>query len=398
MGVRAMNPPGDAPRFGIIGTGAMAATMMATLARAGVHVAAVVSQDEGRARRFAEAFGIPDAYGHQHPMLARADIDAVYIANAAAHHRGSAIAALEAGKAVLCEKPLALDTAGGVQVAAAARKADRLCMEGLWTLFLPAYRRFIALAEAESCGAPGHLGAGFGSPEEAGGRLMTPDAGGVLLDRGGYLIALALKTLGPVDRVDAQLDLAPCGIDRHACLQLGHRGGGHSQLSVSFTTPLSNTARLAGPDGAIDLGEPILAAERLAIRPAAPLRRPAPLEAPDLRRRMVQRLRTNPWLRRLHRALPTATSVHLPYGPDPYLPEIRHFLDLMRAGRRDSDVVPLDLSLDILRIIDRAHVDHRRRAFREDRSRDDRISDELVSHDEHHLHQAGDRGARSARH
>ena len=139
------------------------------------------------ADRFAEAFGIPDAYGDQHRMLARADIDAVYIANAAALHRGSAVAALQAGKAVLCEKPLALDSAGGAQVAAAARRADRLCMEGLWTLFLPAYQRFIALAESQSCGAPGHLSAGFGSPEEAGGRLMSPDAGGVLLDRGVYL-------------------------------------------------------------------------------------------------------------------------------------------------------------------------------------------------------------------
>ena len=85
----------------------MAATMMLTFAQAGVRVNAVASHDPQRARRFASTFGIPMATD-LHSLLRSTEVDAVYIANATAEHATTTIAALEAGKPVLCEKPLAL--------------------------------------------------------------------------------------------------------------------------------------------------------------------------------------------------------------------------------------------------------------------------------------------------
>jgi predicted dehydrogenase len=375
----------------------MAAAMMPAFARAGVHVVAVASRESARARRFADVYDIPDAYGDPGQLLCRGDIDAVYVANATVDHAATAIVALQAGKAVLCEKPLALDAQGAARVAAAAREADRLCMEGLWTLFLPAYQRFIALANSEACGIPGHLCATFGSPEPATDRLLAPAAGGVLLDRGGYLIALALRVLGPVEWIDAQLEMSASGVDRHACLQISHSAGGRSQLALSFTTPLSNNARLSGPTGTIELSDPVLAAELVAVRRVRPPRPRPSLEPPDLRRKIMGRLRRIPFVRRLRRALPTAVTEHLPYGADPYLPEIQHFLGLLRSGARESDVVPLRFSLDIARVIDGARMDYRWRLFREGKICENRLSDELIPDDEHHLHPAGNRGARSAR-
>ncbi|SFL93500.1 Gfo/Idh/MocA family protein [Methylorubrum salsuginis] len=390
--------PPDRPRFGVIGTGLMAASMMRTFARAGIPVVAVASRDGARARRFGKAFAVPDADGTLDRLLERRDVEAVYIANATVDHEATALAALEAGKAVLCEKPLALDAAGAARVAAAARRANRLCMEGLWTLFLPGHLRFLSLAEAGACGVPGHLCAEFGSAESATDRLLEPAAGGVLLDRSGYLLALALKALGPVERIDAQVALSPAGIDHHACLQLGHRAGGHSQLALSFKVQLANRARLSGPAGSLELGDRLPAAEWLALRRAGLPRTVRMEAASDPRGRLAGRLRTVPLLRRLHRSLPSGATEHLTYGPDPYLPEVRHFLHLLRTGAGESDVVPLALSLDILRIIDRARAVARSRTppF-EGRSRENRLPDELLPDDEHHVHPAGDRGARTAR-
>jgi hypothetical protein len=79
-----------------------------------------------------------------------------------------------------------------------------------------------------------------------------------------------------------------------------------------------------------------------------------------LRQVLARSLRQNPLLRRLKQALPNARKEHLPYWSNPYLPQLQHFLALLKAGEHESDVVPLDLSLDILRVIDRARMDHRR--------------------------------------
>ena len=85
----------------------------------------------------------------------------------------------------------AIETEGVVK---AARKAQTLCMEGLWTLLLPSYTRFLEVSLQVASGSPSNLVAGFGYPinEKTQGELLAPDRG-AMLDRGVYLIALALK-------------------------------------------------------------------------------------------------------------------------------------------------------------------------------------------------------------
>jgi predicted dehydrogenase len=352
----------DVPRFAVIGTGSMAAAMMSTFGRAGVPVTAVVSRDAERSRRFASAFGIPTAGSDLNSLLHSGAFDAVYIANASAEHATTTIAALEAGKAVLCEKPLALSGNEAEQVAGAARRAGKLCMEGLWISFLPAYRRFVELAHTNPCGRPTHLFADFGYPvsEKALPRLFSPAAGGVLLDRGIYLVALALNVFGPVRRVDALLKVTAHGVDQHASLQLSHHGGGHSQVSASFTSLMSNTAALACSGGLIRLEEPLIGAETVSMRRMAvhDLRQETaqPLGA---RQKLARNLRQRPLLRRLKRAIPNARREYFAYGPDPYLPQLLHFLALLGAGTAESDIVPLELSVSIQHVIDQARSDQR---------------------------------------
>jgi hypothetical protein len=182
----------------------------------------------------------------------------------------------------------------------------------------------------------------------------------VLLDRGVYLIALALKVFGAVERVDARLDVTAQGVDQHASLQLTHRGSGHSQLSASFTALMSNTAGLACSKGVIGLERPLIGTEMVSTLLAAAHQ---PLDSRPrlgMRQALVRSLRQSPVLRRLKQVLPNGRREHLPYGSNRYLPQLLHFLALLKAREHESDVVPLDLSLDILRVIDRARADHRR--------------------------------------
>lgn len=352
------------PKFAVIGTGSMAAAMMQTFARAKVPVIAVSSRDPQRRRQFAKAFNIPQTDDDLATLLRRTDIEAVYIANNSAEHAATTIAALEAGKAVLCEKPLATSVAECERVAHAARKTGNLCVEAIWTLFLPAYRRFLELAHTSACGEPVHLYSAFGYPvsRDASPQLFSRRGGGVLLDRAVYLIALAVKLFGPAEMVDAKLDVTDEGVDHRAALQLSHTGGGQSQISASFTSLLSNIAVVACSKGIIQLNEPLIGSESILQRHAATEQlRVQFLSQSNSRQILTRKLRENPLLRRLRRMLPNSHCEHYSYGASPYLAQMEHFLTLLKGRARESDVVPLDLSLEIQRIIDWSRAGHRSR-------------------------------------
>ena len=355
----------DQPKFAVIGTGGMAAAMMRTFSQANVPVLAVSSRDAQRRRQFAKAFNIPPTDDDLAALLRRSDIEAVYIANRNVDHASTTIAALEAGKAVLCEKPLATSAAECEQVAQVARKTGNLCVEAIWTLFLPAYRRFLELARTNACGEPIHLYSAFGYPvgRDASPQLLSRRGGGVLLDRAVYLIALSVKLFGPAATVDAQLDVTEEGVDHRAALQLRHMGGGHSQISVSFTSLLSNIAVAACSKGTIQLNEPLIGSESVLQRHAADDQ--MGVQSPSrssVRQRVTRSLREIPLLRRLKRMLPNSHCEYHSYGTNPYLAQMEHFLTLVQGRARESDVVPLELSLEIQRIIDWSRAGYQSRA------------------------------------
>ena len=233
-------------RFGVVGTGAMSATMMECLALdPRVSVEAVASADVARARAFAARFGIPRSCAGLGELLAQPEIDAVYIATATRDHAEHAIAALEAGKAVLCEKPFAIDAAQGARVAAAAAKSGKLFMEAQWTPALPAYRELLRLAREKALGDPVLLHSEFGIAldPDTHRRLFEGEGAGVLLDFAVYPIVLALQLMGPVRSVRSALTCNAAGVDVHASLQLVHADGGHSQLAASLVQSIDCTAR-----------------------------------------------------------------------------------------------------------------------------------------------------------
>lgn len=346
----------------VVGTGAMATRMMDTFKKAKIHVAAIVSHDIERARALAARFDVPIFESSLSAVLVRSDVDAVYVANAAYEHSMVCIAALEAGKAVLCEKPIALCFNDAQRVAEVARSTQMLCLEGLWTLFLPAYQRFFEMPKSGAWGRADSLVADFGYPssEKIAPRTQREDFEGVMLDRGVYLIAMSLRLFGAVERVHADLRINAYG-DEEAFLQLRHYNGSHSQLAMSFTSLMSNTATLHCSKGLVQLQYPLVGSEGiLTTRSSNASSSPQAVREPSLRTDVLRKLKEFPLLRRINRGLRRVGAESLPYGSDQYLPQVEHFVALFKAGAHESEVVPLEFSLDVQRVIESARAAHSR--------------------------------------
>jgi len=128
--------------FAVIGTGRMAADMMAAFQLLPqVKVIAVFSKSKKRAHDFASSFNISNHYDDLNELLDDQTIDAVYIANETESHFETTVNCLKKHKAVLCEKTIAITEAEANIISAEAKKADVLCMESMWTHCLPAYNK-----------------------------------------------------------------------------------------------------------------------------------------------------------------------------------------------------------------------------------------------------------------
>lgn len=349
-------------RFAIVGTGRMAQTMMSTFKRADIPVVAIASRDAVRAQLFANVFGIPAGPSDLSEILRREDVDAVYIANAHGDHASTAMQALDAGKAVLCEKPIATSVRELERIIATARRNNLLCMEGLWTFLLPSHQKFIASARSASRSGSKSLIASFGYPsiDAASSATGIGGRGGVLLDRGIYLIALALRLLGPVETLTAQFSFDEAGQDTEAFLQLRHQNGGHSQLATSFLSLLPNCAHLSSEFNETVLCRPLIGSEGLAVRVATMLQlTKQDLSAMAFPSRLKARLRSLPQLRRVSRLLDRPSTQNLPFGSDQYLPQLYHFVSLLENEKKESHIVPLRFSLEVHKLIERARVETR---------------------------------------
>lgn len=242
-------------RWAILGAGRIAHAFAGDIALvAEARLQAVAARDFGRARSFADQYQAPDAYGDYDSMLSSADVDAVYIATPHNFHFDQSLAAIRAGKAVLCEKPLTV-TPDEARTLITAAQAQRVFLaEALWTWTLPAIRKAVDWIRAGRIGPVRQIDARFGFKAEPDpqGRLFSPDlAGGALLDLGVYPVALNRLVLdqGP-DTVMAMASRAATGVEDQV-EALFRTGPVLSSLGCSFLGQLSNTAFIAGERGAI---------------------------------------------------------------------------------------------------------------------------------------------------
>jgi D-xylose 1-dehydrogenase (NADP+, D-xylono-1,5-lactone-forming) len=220
-----------------------------------VTIAAVASRDAVKAERFAKECGISRAYGSYDALLADSTIDAVYNPLPNTMHAEWSIRAIEAGKHVLCEKPLATTAADARAMFAAARRHNVHLVEAYPYRAQPQTLKLVELLTARAIGKIQVIRSSFGvlfsDPENI--RFKPTLGGGVLLDGGSYAVSLVLLVARerPV-RVSAVARWAETGVDRTVVATLEFASGLLAQMSCSFATCYHRHALIAGDNGTIE--------------------------------------------------------------------------------------------------------------------------------------------------
>jgi predicted dehydrogenase len=240
-------------RWGILGAGGIADTVSGDINLTdGNAVVAVAARDADRAARFAARHGAVRSYGDYASLVTDDEIDVVYVTTTHPHHRAHALLAIEAGKAVLIEKPVCLNAADAREVFAAATRAGVFAMEAMWTRTNPLIR------QAQQLIADGAIGEvrglrnefGLGLAFDATHRLYDiENGGGALLDLGVYPATFAYLFLGPPDEVRTIGVLSPTGSDDIVAMEWLYDGQPRAQLWTSASVHAPNEAAILGSRG-----------------------------------------------------------------------------------------------------------------------------------------------------
>lgn len=247
----------DTFRWGILGTGSIARQFATGLqALPDATLAAVGSRTQESADAFGDRFGAARRHASYEALAADPEVDAIYVATPHSLHRECTLLCIEHGKPVLCEKPFAINAAQAADMVAAARARGVFLMEAMWTRFLPLIGRMRQLLKDGAIGEVRMLHADFGfrTGVNPTGRLFDPAlGGGALLDVGIYPVSLASLVLGQPARIVAMADIGSTGVDEQAGIILGYDGGQLALLSTAIRTSTPHEARIMGTQGLIHL-------------------------------------------------------------------------------------------------------------------------------------------------
>lgn len=251
-------------RVGILGAARVATYALIDAAREvdGVEVAAVAARDQARARAYADTHGIARVLPDYHALVEDDALDAIYVALPPALHARWSVAAVEAGKDVLCEKPFALSLADVDAMLAAEARTGRLIMEAQHSWYHPINVRARDLIAEGAIGAPVSAAARFSAPvERAAGELRWDGAlgGGALWDLGVYPACWLAMLAGPLGVEAATQELVEGGADAWTRARLRLAGGGSASLFASMVDPLEAWVEVTGEHGSLRIDNPLSA-------------------------------------------------------------------------------------------------------------------------------------------
>ncbi len=215
--------------WGIIGLGSIANKFASDLIKIpGAKLHAVASRNQDKANSFAKQYSATIAYGSYADLAKDPQIDAVYIATPHSFHKEHTLLCLKNKKAVLCEKPFAMNLQEIEEMIAFAKANNVLLMEALWTYFLPHFQYVLKELHSKRFGNIVKMEADFGfKPEiDMTSRVFKKTlGGGSLLDIGIYPIFAALSTLGmPVD-VEAKATFFSNAVDSSCDIIFNYSNG-----------------------------------------------------------------------------------------------------------------------------------------------------------------------------
>lgn len=245
-------------RWGVLGAARIAsACMIPALSKSkNGEIYGLGCRSEERGQSLAREYGIPRNCCRYEEILADPDIEAVYIALPNHLHREWTLRALEAGKNVLCEKPLAVNAGEAQEMVRKARSKGLYLMEAFMYRFHPRSRKIKALVQEGAIGEPRLVRAAFcfRHPDPADIRFRPEMGGGALLDVGCYGVSLSRWVLDaePLS-VQAVSEIGPTGVDLTTVGILRFPGGRIGLVEASFCSALQQTFSIMGTEGAIEL-------------------------------------------------------------------------------------------------------------------------------------------------
>ncbi len=255
-------------RWGIIGTGNIASRFASQVPTSTTNaVVAVGSRSIDSANAFADKWDIAHRHGSYDDLLADADVDAVYIATPHPMHVEWAIKAAEAGKHVLCEKPLAINKAWAEAMIEAAVRNDVFLMEAYMYRCLPQTKLITQLVRDGELGTVHQIQAtfAFSSSFRPESRIFADElAGGGILDVGGYPVSMARLIVGAATgqpfadpaAVTAVGHVGETGADEWSVATLFFDGGVTAQVSTGVRLQDQNQVRIFGSEGYLVVEDP----------------------------------------------------------------------------------------------------------------------------------------------
>lgn len=252
---------GSAPqlRWGVLGCGVIANEMAAALELQGRHLEAIANRTRSKADAYAEKYGVPKVYDTFEELLADPDIDAIYITTPHNTHITFLRQALVAGKHVMCEKAITLNSEELACANALAKENGVVLLDACTVLHMPLYKELARRAQAGDFGEVGLAQLNFGSYKEwdMNNRFYNPNlAGGAMLDIGIYALTVARLFLAsnPTERVSL-MNPAPTGVDVSSGLVCRNSEGQLVVCSLSLHCKQPKRATICADKAYIEIDE-----------------------------------------------------------------------------------------------------------------------------------------------
>jgi len=274
-------------RFGFLSTARINGRLLAAAEKTELaEVAAVASRDAGRAEAYAAEHGIPRAHGSYAALLDDPEVDAVYISLPNSFHVEWSVRALEAGKHVLCEKPLTRSPEEVEEAFAAAERTGRVLMEAFMWRHSPQTAKLIQLVEGGVIGQLQLVRATFSFPVEGRRNIrLDPElGGGALMDVGTYCVSAARLLAGEPERVYGEQVIGDSGVDLLFVGVLRFPRGVIAEIDAGMGLPRRDGLEAVGSEGSLVIPDPWIARrlvlhlgrgdarEEIALPPADPYR------------------------------------------------------------------------------------------------------------------------------
>ena len=251
-------------RIGCLGAARIAPAALVRPAKhsATVEVSAVAARDRSRAEAFASKHAIPKVYSSYRELVEADDVDAVYIPLPNGLHAEWTIAAIEAGKHVLCEKPFTANADEAERVRQAASRSDRVVMEAFHWRYHPLAQRMLDVIASGDLGRITSVEAAlvFPLPKRSDIRWQLDLAGGSLMDAGCYPVHIVRTLSGAEpDVVSAAARVRSPGVDRWIRAELDFGGGTTGRITAGMWSSqfLRLHARVTGTDGRMSVFNPL---------------------------------------------------------------------------------------------------------------------------------------------